>query len=270
MICFAAVVPHSPLLIPTINRDNLAKTKKTIDSLEMISRIISEVGPEALIMISSHGPVLEDAFSLNLSQEYFGDFKTFGDLTTKLELDGNLELNYKIKENFETNFSDIPLTMITEPNLDYSFSVPLYYFIKKYKEFSLMPVGSCGLDYQKHLEFGQKLKEELILNNKKVGVIVSANFCNCSEEETSKNIFPGKNFDQKLIKLIQNRQINQFLNLDQKLIKKFKEVSLPSILVLLGILKDLSYKTEILSYETPFGAGQAVINFNFNSNISNI
>lgn len=264
MICFASIVPHSPLLIPNINRDNLIKNKKTIEALNNLADDLAKIKPEILVMISSHGPILEDAFSLNLSPQYSGEFKTFGDLTTKIELDGNMELNYKIKEFFETDSPDIPLIMVTEPNLDYSFSVPLYYFTKKYKNFSLVPIGSSKLDTQKHFDFGKKLKEELILNNKKIGLVVSANFCYCSEESGEKNVFLGKKFDQNLIKLIQNEQIGQFLNLDQKLVKKFQEISLPAILILLGILKDLKYKTEILSYEIPFGSGQAVINFNFN------
>lgn len=268
MLCFAAIVPHTPQIIPTINRDNLAKTQKTIRSLESLSKSLSEIRPESLMMISSHGPVLQDAFSLNLAQEYSGDFKTFGDLTTKLEFDGDLELNYKIKERFETTFSDVPLTMITEPNLDYSFSVPLYYLSGKYKEFSLIPVGSCALDYQKHLDFGQKLKEELVLSNKKIGLVVSANFCYCSDEQAPKNASLGKKFDQKLIKLIQDKQTDQFSGLDQKLVKKFGETGLPPILILMGLLKDLNYKTEVISYENPFGIGQPVINFDLFSNIS--
>lgn len=269
MLCFAAIVPHTPQIIPTINRDSLAKTHKTIDSLKSLSKSLSEIRPESLIMISSHGPALPDAFSLNLSQKYSGDFKTFGDLTTKLEFNGDLELNYKIKERFETTFSDIPLTMITEPKLDYSFSVPLYYLIGKYKEFSLIPLCSCALDYQKHLDFGQKLKEELVLNNKKIGLVVSANFCYCSEEQAPKTVSSGKKFDQKLIKLIREKQTDQILSLDQKSVKKFGETGLSPVLILLGILKDLNYKTEVLSYENPFGTGQAVINFDINPNISN-
>jgi|GEM_PF-507497 len=262
MICFAAIVPHSPLLMTNISRD-LVENKKTIDALDSLASILARTKPEILIIISSHGPVLEDAFSLNLSPQYSGNFKEFGDLTTRLELSGNMELNYKIKEFFETDSPNIPLIMITEPNLDYSFSVPLYHLMKGYKEFSIIPIGSCGLDYGKHFVFGEKLKEELVLNNKRIGIVVSANFSHCTEEGSEENVSSSKNFDKKLIKLLQKRQTNQFLNLDRKLMEKFEEKSWPAMLILLGILNDLNYGMEVLSYEILHGSGQAVINFDF-------
>ena len=257
MLCFSAIVPHSPKIIPTISRD-LDKAQKTIEALKELSKQLAETKPEVLIIISPHAPILDDAFTLNLSQEYEGDFKSFGDLTTKMQFKGDLELNYKIKERFEIEFQDIPLTMITEPNLDYGTFVPLHYFTQEYKDFSIIPISPCSLDYQKHLNFGEKLREELTLTNKRVGIIASAGLSYCLTKEPPKDTSLGQEFDQEIIKLIKNKKTDQILKLDQELIKQSGQCGLRPLLILLGILKELNYQPEILSYEAPFDAGYLV------------
>ena len=260
MICFSAIVPHSPKIIPTINQEDLDNAQKTINAFKKLSKQFAEAKPESLVIMSSHASILDEAFSLNLAQEYEGNFKSFGDLITKIQFKGDLELNYKIKEKFEIDFHDIPLTMITEPNLDYGTFIPLYYFSQEYKDFSIIPVSHCSLDYQQHLDFGQKLREELTLTNKRVAVIASAGLSGCLEKEKPKDPSIGQQFDQEIIKLIKNKKTDQILKMDQELIEKSGQCGLRPILILLGILNKQNYQPEILSYETPFETGYLVAN----------
>lgn len=263
MICFSAIVPHSPKIIPTINQEDLDKVQKTINAFKKLSKKFAKAKPESLVIISSHAPILDEAFSLNLAQEYEGNFKSFGDLITKIQFKGDLELNYKIKEKFETDFHDVPLTMITEPTLDYGTFIPLYYFFQEYKNFSIIPISHCSLDYQQHLDFGQKLREELSLTNKRVAVIASAGLSGCSEKEKPKDPSIAQQFDQEIIKLIKNKKTDQILKLDQELIEKSGQCGLRSILILLGVLNKQNYQPEILSYEAPFESGYLVANLPF-------
>ncbi len=260
MICFSAIVPHSPKIIPTLNQEDLDKANKTVNALKKLSKQLAEAKPESLVIISSHAPILDGAFSLNLAQEYEGNFKSFGDLITKIQFKGDLELNYKIKERFEIDFHDVPLTMITEPNLDYGTFIPLYYFFQEYKDFSIIPISHCSLDYQQHLDFGEKLREELTLTNKRVAIIASAGLSGCSEKEKPKDISLGQQYDEKIIKLIKDKKTDQILKIDQELIEKSGQCGLRPILILLGILSKQNYQPEILSYEAPFGAGYLVAN----------
>jgi len=260
MICFSAIVPHSPKMIPTINQEDLEEANKTIDAYKKLSKRFAEAKPESLVIISSHAPILDGAFSINLAQEYEGNFKSFGDLITKMQFKGDLELNYKIKERFEMDFHDVPLTLITEPNLDYGTFVPLYYFSQEYKDFSIIPVSQSALDYQQHLEFGKQLREELTLTNKRVAIIASANLSGCSEKEKPKDDSIGQQFDKKMIELIKNKKTDEILKIDQELIEESGQCGLRSLLILLGVLNKQNYQPDILSYESPFDAGYLVAN----------
>ncbi|MGC9048822.1 MAG: AmmeMemoRadiSam system protein B [Patescibacteria group bacterium] len=259
MLSFTAITPHPPIIIPTIGKENLIIVKKTIKALEKLEKKIAAVSPEIIIIISPHGPIFSDAFCFNAAEKYFGNFQQFGDLTTKMEFNGNLELIYKIREKTETA---LPTTMVSEPNLDHGVLVPLYYLTKNLQNFSIIPIGYSFLDFQKHLKFGEKIKEEIMLSNKKVAVIASGDLSHRLTFDAPAGYSPqGKIFDKKLIDLLKKKSVNQILKLDSNLIEEAGECGLRSILILLGIIKNFNYQPELLSYEGPFGVGYLVMNF---------
>jgi aromatic ring-opening dioxygenase LigB subunit len=51
--------------------------------------------------------------------------------------------------------------------------------------------------------------------------------------------------------------------MDAKLIEAAGECGLKSILILLGILKDLTWEPQILAYQTDFGIGYLSLDFKY-------
>jgi AmmeMemoRadiSam system protein B len=263
MLSFAAITPHSPVIIPTIGKEKLDIVKKTVFAMQTLEEELRKIQPEIIVIISPHGQIFKDVFCLNLAEKYYGNFQSFGDFQTKLEFNGNLELTYKIREKTETS---LPLTMISELNLDHGVLVPLYYLCKNLKDFSILPISYSFLDFQKHIEFGEEIKEEIMLSEKKIAVIASANLSHRLTFDAPAGYSPsGKIFDGKLVEFLLKKSINQILNLDPKLIEEAGECGFRSILILLGIIKNLNYTPELLSYEAPFGVGYLVMNFKFSS-----
>lgn len=262
MLSFAAITPHPPLIIPTIGRDNIHIVKKTIEAMEKLEKRIRQISPDIIIVISPHGQIFADAFCLNLSEKYFGNFTAFGDLTTKLEFNGNLDLAYKIREKTEVV---MPTTMISEPNLDHGALVPLYFLTPNIKNFSIIPISYSFLDYQKHIDFGEKIKEEIMSSGKKIAVIASGDLSHRLTFDAPAGYSPqGKLFDKKLIDLLKKKSVNQILKLEPKLVEEAGECGLRSILILLGIIKDLNYQPKVLSYEGPCGVGYLVMDYELN------
>lgn len=64
----------------------------------------------------------------------------------------------------------------------------------------------------------------------------------------------GKEFDEKLIRLLEEKDIEGILNLDEEFFEEAGECGLRSFVILLGIL-DGHFKFEKLNYEGPFGVG---------------
>jgi len=260
MLVFSAITPHPPILIPTIGKENLKQIKKTAEAMKLLEEELYASQPDVIIIISPHGAILPDAFSINLSPIYRTNLEEFGDFGTKKEFKNNLMLINRFREEAEDK--SLPLVLISEENLDHGSSVPLFYLTKHLPNIAIIPIGYSLLDYKSHLDFGDSLKNEIFNSNKRIAVIASGDLSHrLTKEAPAGYSTQGKIFDQKLIELLKKKDIKGILNLDPKLIEEAGECGLRSILILLGIIQRINYDFEVLSYEGPFGVGYLVGNF---------
>jgi len=118
------------------------------------------------------------------------------------------------------------------------------------------------LDFKTHYVFGQKLKEIIFSSNKKIALIASGDLSHRLTFDAPAGYSPqGRIFDEQLIKFLRKKAFKKIVNFDSSLVEEAGECGLRSILILLGVLDQVNYKPEILSYEGPFGVGYLVANF---------
>src|SRR3989344_8584763 len=96
-LVFAALTPHPPLLIPSIGKEMEKKVEKTKNALLKLEEELYLAKPEVIIIISPHGALLRDAFTINYCADYETDLREFGDLATKLKFKGETTLPAKIR-----------------------------------------------------------------------------------------------------------------------------------------------------------------------------
>lgn len=258
-IVFSAITPHPPILIPSIGKENLEALKKTSQAFKTLEENLYTSKAETLLIISPHGIIQSEAFTMNLNPKFTIDFEQFGDLTTKQTLNGDIGLAYKIREHLETR---APLQLISEEKLDHGCGVPIHLLTQHLKDIKILPLYYSGLDYEAHLEFGKLLQRELQVNKNRVAVIASGDLSHRLTKDAPAGYSPkGAKFDKKLLDLIRSKKTNEILNLDFKLIGDAGECGLKSIIILLGILHGIQYEPQILSYEGPFGVGYLTANF---------
>jgi AmmeMemoRadiSam system protein B len=261
MIKFSCIAPHPPILIPNIGKENLELISKTNQSLKKLEEEFYQLNPDTIIVISPHGELAQDAFTINQASEFQADFTNFGDLSTKLEFKNDIALGYQLREYLETK---APVRLINDTQLDHGTSVPLFYLTPHLKDVKIIPIGYSLLPLEKHFELGQFLYEKLSQSNKNIGIIASGDLSHrLTPDAPAGYSSRGKEFDDLLIKLLKKKDTQAILKLDKKLIEEAGECGLRSFVILLGILDSLNYKTEILSYEGPFGVGYLVANFKF-------
>jgi len=258
---FAAIAPHPPIILPTIGKQNLPKVEKTIEALKELNKKLLEIKPETIIVISPHGEFFTDAFNINTNAVYEANFEQFGDFSTKLTFKPDLEFINHFKEQVETK---TPVFLTQHENLDHGTSVPLFYLTEGLKNVKIVPITYCLLNYQKHIEFGQELKEAIFDTEKKIAVIASGDLSHRLSLDAPAGFSKrAKEFDKKLIKLLKEKKVENILNMDPGFIEEAGECGLRSILILLGIIKNMNYEFEVLSYEAPFGVGYLVGEFIF-------
>ncbi len=260
MLIFAAISPHPPVLIPNIGKNNLNEITKTKNSLEYLNEELYSLKPDTIIIISPHGIIQEDIFTVQVNDKYYGDFQSFGDFETKFEFKSDISFINKIKIRAEKK--NLPIQLIHKTSLDHGALVPLYYLTKNIPDVKIVPISFSMLDYQDHFEFGRYLKKTIGRSNKRIALIASGDLSHALTENAPAPYSPkGEIFDKKIIQILEKKDYGKLLTMDENLIKEAKECGLRSFTILSGVLNEIEHEAKLLSYENPFGVGYLVMNF---------
>ena len=216
--------------------------------------------PEVLLLLGKFGETSEQAFVINQKPKVKVEFKNFGDLLTKLEFDTDLALGYKIREATETT---LPVILSAQENLDYHVGVALYALAQHLPHIKIVNIVSSHLDAQMHVKFGEQIKEIINQSGKRIAVIASCDLSPKLSHESPAGFAPeGQEFDQLILKKFASKDFKALLELNPEIAKKAEaENAWKTILLLFGLIKNLNYTPEQLSYEAPFGIGYLVENF---------
>ena len=256
MINLAAIVPHSPFLIPNVGKENQAKLKKTLSAYKNLSERIIENKIDTLVLISPHGEN-EKNFLINVRQNYEIGFGDFGDFSTKAEYESDLAFINELKKINETI---LPIQLTGELQLDRGFGVPLFNLVARVK-IKVGSVNTADLDLQTHWELGKAIKEVAFSGKKNVAVIASADLSHRLNYNSPQGFSPqAKEFDKKVVQLLKKQNNQQLLQLDQNLLQDAQPCGMRSIAVLLGVIANLNYDFGV-SYESPFGVGYLTAEF---------
>ncbi len=258
-LVFTAITPHPPLLIPSIGKDSEKKIAKTKKAMEQLEEDLYVSKPDVIVIISPHGHLFKDSFSLNYCHEYISDLKKFGDLATKLKFKGEMTLTYAIRESSKR--MHYPTAMISEKALDYGAVVPLYFLTKHLPNTTILPIGFSALDWKNHTDFGYLIKEQIMKTNKRVAVIASCDLSHALTTDAPAGYHPaGEEFDQKIQELLASGNTSGLLQLNHDLVADATECGFRALLILLGILRNIHYTYKSYAYENPFGVGYLTAN----------
>ncbi|MDI3310281.1 MAG: AmmeMemoRadiSam system protein A [Thermoanaerobacterium sp.] len=265
----AYLMPHPPIIVHEVGRGEEHKIQKTIDSFEKASRNIESQKPDTIIIISPHAYVFSDAVSIDMMEKVEGDLGQFGAYNVKMEFQGDLSLASDIVKNAENE--KIPVAKIDDKminrfklskKLDHGSIVPLY-FIRKYIDgFKLIRMSYGFLPFEKLYDFGVQIGKSIRESDRNVVFIASGDLSHKLTPDSPNGYTPnGKVFDEKLLNLLRDFKVKEIINMDKELISDAAECGFRSVCVMLGVLDGYKVKTNILSYEGPFGVGYGVAEF---------
>ncbi len=252
MLVFAALTPHSPLLVPTIGRGGLKKLAKTRKAFDRLSASLKAARPDTIVIISPHGPALHNAITLNLHEAYEGDLSEFGDIGTHPRFLPDPRLAEHIRRAFRNK--KVPLCLASSHTIDYGVTVPLLLldYTKK-----IVPLGGApDIDFKTHFKIGEILKEELTSSPKRIALIASSDLSHRLSSDAPAGFSPrGKEFDAALQESLETKNVSRLLALSPELVREASPCGFPEILMFLGALADALYEPRTLAYEAPFGIG---------------
>ena len=260
MLVFAAHTPHSPLLLPTINKDRLAAVEGTRHAMQDLADELYAVRPDTILLLSEHPTVFPDSFSINLSDPYAFDMSEFGQMSVEMRVHPDVQLIDRMQRSLRKKGQ--PVTLTTDESLNYASAVAIELLIGQLPNVRLVPVTYSELDPKSHFQFGQSLKDVVMDSSKRIAVILAGDLSHALTSESPAAFSPdGQTYDEKINELITSKNSTGLLRLDDDLISNAHETNYRLLCILFGLLERISVKPEILSYEAPFGVGYLVANF---------
>lgn len=254
MLLKTYILPHSPVLIPAIGKANTAILAKTNETFEEIINELKEIKIGSVIIITPHGPSLNEGFVLNIAPEFQINFESFGDFATKASIKGDIRLAQTIKEKLQNEFS---LQVTSQEVLDYGSAVPLYKLLPLIKDCRVLPITYCPDSIEKNFSFGEALKKIIDESNDSILLIASGDLSHRLKKGAPGGYSPkGAKFDNKLIEYLSSPKTarENIEKMDNNIIKDAMECGLKSIALALGVCGQ-SYEIQILAYQTELGIG---------------
>ncbi len=265
-----AIMPHPPIIVPEIGGKDAQKALKTIEGIHTLSHKLSKKKPETVIVITPHGNLFRDAVSIQGLSVLSGHFGNFGHREVALTKENDSELADLIfqmanKKLVPTVYLDEMTSMRYHTNsmLDQGVTVPLYFLSKYLKNYRLVVITYGLLLREKLITFGEVLKLAINTLERPSIVIASGDLSHRLKDEGPYDYHPdGVAFDRRIVDLIQQNRLEEIKDLPEDLTENAGECGLRSILILIGTFNNSDYKSNLISYEGPFGVGylNALIN----------
>ena len=85
MLCFSAITPHPPIILPEIGKKDVVVTEKTINAMLKLSLAFAESKPDIVIVVSPHAILLHDRIAISYAKYLEGDLGQFGHPEIKQE-----------------------------------------------------------------------------------------------------------------------------------------------------------------------------------------
>jgi len=261
-LVFAGITPHSPVLVPGVGPISHEKAVQTTEALSTLEENLYVAKPHILIILTPHTETHSDTFTVNANTNFIGSFEEFGDHSLKNAYHGSPDFAAKLSH--ATSKENIPLKLISQEKLDHGTTVPLYYLASHLPQIKVLPVGPSELPPTTHLAFGNLIKEVCMESDKRVAIIASANLSHGLTTDSPAGFRKeGEKFDQSIIELLQSHNTTGIVTLSPELVEKAAETGYTSLLILLGVLKNVNYEFKNLAYEYPFGVGYLTAEFIF-------
>lgn len=255
-------MPHPPLIIPDVGHGEEKQIQATVDACREIAKMVAELKPETIILISPHSIMYADYFHISPGKSASGSFAQFGAPQVAMKADYDTEF---VSELSDLAYSDhFPAGTLGErdKSLDHGTMIPLYFINQQYTNYKLVRIGLSGLTPNEHYQLGKYIAEVARKLNRRVVVIASGDLSHKLKDDGPYGFSPdGPIFDKEVTEAIASGNFMRFLTFDEDFCESAAECGLRSLRIMSGVFDGEAVDSHLLSYEGPFGVGYSVGSF---------
>lgn len=252
-IIAAAVVPHSPLLIPAIAKDHTARSVELLNVLKNLGQELYAIQPETVVFLTPHGPNVTATTTIEVGDTLTGTLIEFGDIKTNLRLPAAVGLSHRLKEVAED--TGIPLTLQSATGLDYGVTVPWVTLWPEPMPWTVMPIAVQSGSLEMSIRLGELLRDFFQSRPERVVLIASGDTNRRSKSMTESDRRPthDERFIAEAITHIDGSRLSGLHTTDMCLREP--------LVALLSCLNGLPWVGTMRMFDVPLTVGQFVAEF---------
>lgn len=262
-----SLVPHPPIMVKEVAKDEYEKVKQTALAMEEWAEGLKVLGPDAVIIISPHAPVFQDAIIINDNDILRGDLEKFGVPEISIEMPFARALAQKIA--MEATKASLFTTLLDEKSLkkyklssrlDHGVVAPLSFY-----KGNIPPAVVMSMAFYPSIDlysFGISLRKAVQDYGKRVAIIISGDMSHKITSSAPAGYHAdGVVFDKMVLEALKQANFKALFDIPEEIRENAGECGFRSLLMGLGSLDGLQVDAKVLSYEAPFGVGYLVANF---------
>ena len=261
-ILAAFMVPHPPMIVPEVGRGSQKQIEKTIKAYELVADQIAALKPETIIVSSPHSVMYSDYFHISPGSGSHGSFADFGAPEVKFDVDYDEELVKVICARAEE--AGFPAGTLGEKHaeLDHGTMVPLWFILKKYKDFKLVRTGLSGYDLLKHYEFGMMIKDTVESLGRRVVYVASGDLSHKLQSYGPYGFAEkGPLYDKRIMDVCSGGRFGELFDFDENFCEKAAECGHKSFVIMAGALDGQAVEATQYSHEDVTGVGYGICSF---------
>ncbi len=258
----AVILPHPPLIIPTVGRGQEQQVQSTIDAYRAAAQQVAEWKPEVLIVSSPHTVMYADYFHISPGAGASGSMASFGAPQTRLEVRYDAELRQELIRRAEAAGLRAGTLGERDPSLDHGTFLPLWFLQEAGITCPILRVGLSGFSPLQHYQLGQCAAKAVDKLGCRAVFVASGDLSHKLRDDGPYGYAPeGPVFDRRVTAAMESGDFLQLLTMDPALCDRAAECGLRSFQMMAGALDGLGVKPELLSYEDVTGVGYGVATF---------
>ena len=261
-IIAAFMVPHPPMIVPEVGRGSEKQVEKTIKAYEKVAEEIAKLKPQTIIISSPHSVMYSDYFHISPGVRASGSFADFGAPGVKFEVEYDQELVNVLAD--KAGAKGFPAGTLGEKRaeLDHGTMVPLWFILKKYKDFKLVRTGLSGYDLLKHYEYGTLIKDTVEELGRKVVYVASGDLSHKLQEYGPYGFAEeGPVYDERIMDVCSGARFGELFDFDENFCEKAAECGHKSFVIMAGALNGKAVEATQYSHEDITGVGYGICSF---------
>ena len=258
----AVIVPHPPLIIPTVGNGREEEVQITIDAYRAAAKQVAAWEPEVLIVTSPHQIMYADYFHISPGRGAAGDMSAFGAPETKLKVEYDATLRREIIRCGESTGLQVGTLGQRDPYLDHGTFVPLYFLREAGVDCPILRIGLSGFSPLDHYRLGQCIAQAVENLGRRAVFIASGDLSHKLKDDGPYGFAPeGPEFDRQITEAMAAGDFLRFLTMDPALCERAAECGLRSFQIMAGALDGQAVEAKLLSHEGVTGVGYGVATF---------